>query len=124
MHFGQQMPVHRGELNERLIELIIGSTPSDGFQKELLGKDIDFSINEVLKEGRKFEAFTVGNDQIRKLDPEPVVTHEVSRSRECKTCGAHHGPRQYPAFNNTCHGCGAIGHWKKMCCKTKIKAKL
>ena len=46
------------EPNERLIKLIIVSTPYDCFREELLGKGIGFSINEVLKKGRKFEAFT------------------------------------------------------------------
>ena len=42
------------ELNERIIELIIASTPYEIFRNELLNKPKGFKISEVLAEGRKF----------------------------------------------------------------------
>ena len=56
------------ELNERLMELIIASTPYDGLRRELLGKPIGHTTKNVLKEGRTFEALSAGNDQLQRLD--------------------------------------------------------
>ena len=53
------------ELNERLMELIIASTPYDGLRRELLGKPIGHTIRDVLKEGRKLEALSAENDQLQ-----------------------------------------------------------
>ncbi|KAG1665367.1 hypothetical protein GQR58_019377 [Nymphon striatum] len=46
----------RPELDERLIELIICSTPITEFQKELLRKPKTFKLEETLSMGRIFEA--------------------------------------------------------------------
>ena len=40
-------------------------------------------------------------------------------SRNCSNCGYGHAPRRCPAFGKTCHGCGNIGHFGKMCRKTQ-----
>ena len=40
------------ELNERLIELIIASTPIPDYQKELLGKNKTFTLDEIIQLGR------------------------------------------------------------------------
>ena len=56
------------ELNERLMELIIASAPYDGLRRELLGKPVGHTIRDVLKEWRKFEALSAGNDQLQRLD--------------------------------------------------------
>ena len=37
------------ELSERLMELIIASTPYDGLRRELLGKPIGHALKDVLK---------------------------------------------------------------------------
>ena len=39
------------ELNERMLELIIASTPYDSFRKDLLGKPIGYTTAETLQEG-------------------------------------------------------------------------
>ena len=44
------------ELNERLIELIISSTPIVDFQKELLNKPKGMKLHEAVALGRSYEA--------------------------------------------------------------------
>ena len=67
------------ELSEHLIEVIIASTPYDGLRRELLGKAIGYPLRDVLKEGRKYEALSAGNDQLQCLDTKQTDIHEISR---------------------------------------------
>ena len=84
--------------NERLMELVIASTPYDGLRRELLEKPIGHSLKDVLKEGRKFEALSAGNDQLQRLDTKQRDIHTVSHVRKCGNCGTSHKPRQCPAY--------------------------
>ena len=111
------------ELNERLMELIIASTPYDGLRRELLGKPIGHTIKDVLKEGRKFEALSAGNDQLQRLDTKQSDIHTVSYVRKCGNCGTSHRPRQCPAYKDKCSACNAIGHWKACCRKTQTQQR-
>ena len=111
------------ELNERLMELIIASTPYDGLRRELLGKPIGHTIRDVLKEGRKFEALSTGNDQLQRLDTKQSDIHTVSYVRKCGNCGTSHKPRQCPAYKDKCSACNAIGHWKVCCRKTRTQQR-
>ena len=53
---GKECDFTEPELAERVIELVINSTPIDAFQKKLLGKDKRFTIDNLLVEGRRYEA--------------------------------------------------------------------
>ena len=53
-----------GELHECLIELIIASTQHDALRNDLYGKPQGYSLADVLKEGRKYEALSAGNQQL------------------------------------------------------------
>ncbi|KAG1670042.1 hypothetical protein GQR58_017161 [Nymphon striatum] len=125
----------RPELDERLIELIICSTPITEFQKELLHKPKTFKLEETLSMGRIFEA-TVAQMKELQLMENPVVAamkkktkpypktpdqhHPRTTSRgPCDNCGTNHQPRRCPAYNDSCHYCGNKGHWQKMCRKFK-----
>lgn len=55
------------ELNERLIELIIASTPHDALRNDLYSKPQGYSLADVLTEGRKYEALSAGNEQLNQL---------------------------------------------------------
>ena len=44
------------EMEERLIEQIIASTPLADYQKELLSKDKKYSLEDAIKLGRTYEA--------------------------------------------------------------------
>ena len=108
------------ELQERLLELIIASTPHDGLRKELLGKPNGHPLNDALKEARKYEAIEAGKDKIQKLSTETVS--EIKSKRPCDNCGRFHHPKRCPAFYATCDKCKQKGHWAVKC-KNKPKAK-
>ena len=111
------------ELSERLMELIIASTPYYGLRRELLGKPISHALKDVLKEGRKYEALSAGNEQRQRLDTKQRDIHTVSYVRKCGNCGTSHKPRQCPAYKDTCSACNSIGHWKACCRKTRTKQR-
>ena len=99
------------ELNERLMELVIASTPHDGFCKDLLTKPVGYKISELLVDGRKFEAISAGKQQLKEMSE-----HNVSAIRvDCSRYGLKHAPRSCPAYHNTCEKCGKTGHLGKLC---------
>ena len=99
------------ELNERLMELVIASTPHDGFCKDLLTKPVGYKINELLVDDRKFEAISAGKQQLKEMSE-----HNVSAIRvDCSRCGLKHAPRSCPAYHKTCEKCGKTGHLGKLC---------
>lgn len=114
------------ELNERIVELVIASTPFDAFRNDLYSKAKGHPLAEVLAEGRKYEAATAGNNQLHKLGmattddkTEDTPVHGIrGRDRKCGNCGRNHKPRQCPAYNDICDACGRKGHWAALCRKT------
>ena len=56
-----------GELHERLIKLIIASMPHDALRNDLYGKPHGYSLADMLKEGRKYEALSAWNQQLNQL---------------------------------------------------------
>ena len=46
-----------------------------------------------------------------------VYTHQ--RPKICSNFGLKHKFKSCPAYLDTCHACGANGHWSNMCRKTK-----
>ena len=112
------------ELDERIIELVIASTQSVEFQKSLLDQPKGFKIEQILTEGRKYEAVAASRQCLEMLDPkESVDAFRRSNARACGRCGRNHKPRQCPAFDNVCHACGIKGHWAKFCKKSKSDRK-
>ena len=67
------------ELRERIIELIIASTPYDGLRNELYDKKINCPLAEVLTEGRKYEALAAGNDQLQQLGMRRLSVYRCRR---------------------------------------------
>jgi hypothetical protein len=113
------------ELNERLIEMVILSTPFDEFRKELLSKPAGTPISDIIERGRDYEAILASQDSINTLRGTATSTsinevrHQHQKKRQCGNCGLQHPPRSCPAFNDECHACGNMGHWQKLCRKTK-----
>ena len=93
------------------MELIIASTPHDGFCKALLIKPVGYKISELLVDGRKFEAISAGKQQLKEMSE-----HNVSAIRvDCSRCDLKHAPRSCPAYHNTREKCGKTGHLGKLC---------
>ena len=115
------------ELNERLIELVIAGTPIPDFQKELLGKNKTFTLDEATQLGRAYEASASHVQQIREMGTaSATAVHSVKRSTNvsarCRNCGQQHPfkPRDCcPAFNSECRACGKLNHWAKCCLARK-----
>ena len=106
------------ELEERIIELMIASTPVEAFQRELLGKAKGYKLTDALSEGRRFEAILAGRQEIQKRTSTPL--NNVGQvGQACDNCGRAHPPRACSAYKDSCTFCGKIGHWKKFCRKRK-----
>ena len=109
------------ELDERIMELAIASTPSEEFQKSLLDQPKGYKIEKILVEGRKYEAVAASRQCLESLDPkETVDSFKRTQGRKtCGYCGRIHKPRQCPAYEDECRACGTKGHWAKFCRKMK-----
>ena len=103
-----------GELSERLIELIIDSTPYEAFRNELLSKDKGHSLKDTLEAGRRYEALTAGLRHITDLSS-PTHVDALQRRSPCNNCGLRHDRRECPAFGQKCVICGKMNHWARMC---------
>jgi hypothetical protein len=115
------------EHRERIIELIIASTPIPELQKELLTKEKGFTIQEAVKLGRTYEASAAHIQTLQSLHPS--VTHQVAALQKskpksrCHNCGLDHrrGKEHCPAKDDVCSACKKIGHWAKMCITSKYQ---
>ena len=112
------------ELDQRLLEQIIASTPIADFQKELLTKKRDFSLQDALQLGRTFEASNAHIQALQSLYHESH-SHNIGAINKstCKNCGGHHkfGKQYCPASNVTCYLCKKLGHYAKVCLSSKFK---
>lgn len=124
------------EVNERLVELLIASTPIPELQKELLNKPKGYNIEEAVKLARSHEASAVYVSQLHQLQGSPQIatinrgTHQRQGSdrkhgQACKSCGRSHrfGREHCPAKNDTCNTCGKVSHWATVCISGKHKTK-
>ncbi len=109
------------ELQERILELLIASTPFEAFQHELLKQPKGHSLTAALEEGRRYEAISAGHRQVKGLQTQATTdVHSVRhKNHVCQNCGLQHKPRSCPAFKDDCDACGKKGHWAKMCRKSK-----
>ena len=56
-----------GELDERIIELIIASTPKEAVQKHMLDQDKEYTIDEVVKQARKHDVIAPGKHTLQSV---------------------------------------------------------
>ena len=68
------------ELSERLLELILSSTPHEEFCRDLLSRPKGCSIAEILKERRKCEALSRGNQKLQQMASEITEVHGIARA--------------------------------------------
>lgn len=109
------------ELEERLIELIISSTPIEEFQRKLLEQEKGVKLADVVKMGRTFEATASHVEQLQTMAGSASISTIKSNNRPsqthptCRNCGGRHKPRECPAHGVTCHACGKNNHFAKVC---------
>ena len=106
------------ERNERLIELVIASTPYESFCKDLLTKPVGYNISDLLVDGRKHEAISAGKEQLKEMSQQNISMIHTS----CSRCGTKHKPRNFPAYIKNCVKCGRVGHFSKMCRSSSTSA--
>ena len=70
------------ELEERIIELIIASTPIEAFHRELLIKEKGFTLEQTLQEGRRFEAIIEGKSKLKSMVVPPVNIAEQQMKKK------------------------------------------
>lgn len=122
------------ELQERIIELVIATTPYPEFQKELLGQEQGFTVNQLLELGRKHEVIQQSGEKLKQLNFTETANVNVEHIRRvrannqnksshdiknCKYCGGSHARKNCPAFKNICELCNKRGHYKKMCLSSR-----
>ena len=122
------------ELNERLLELIIASTPITDYQKELLLKDKGYKLCEAIRLGRTYEAADSNVKQLKDMcSPTQsnvnVIRGKMSYSQgyntkttnganTCYNCGRNHSFKSReicPAYRTRCNLCGKENHWSNVC---------
>ena len=113
------------EINERITELIIASTPIVEYQKELLQKDKGFTLKEALQLGRTYEAAASNVKQIQNMNINKnncsdanISAIRSSYNKECYNCGKQHSfesKSNCPAFGTVCKKCNKKNHWAIVC---------
>ena len=111
------------ELNERLIELIILSTPYEEFRKELLTYPKGYNISKVIEKCREYEAIKASITSLTGMKPVSLTVNAIGKTNKCANCGLIHAKRSCSAYNSKCHSCDNMGHWKKSCRKTVSENK-
>ncbi len=106
------------ELAERLIELVIASTPYEGLQRELLEKEKGLAIPALLAQGRKYEAVSAGRKCLTDIGENKPID-AFFKKKPCGRCGSEHAYKACPAYRDHCKGCGKLGHWQICCRSTK-----
>lgn len=119
------------EQEQRIIELIIASTPIVEFQKELLRKDNTLTLDETIRIGKTYEATNAHIKQLREMlntnnrehnsantDIQAIKKYKQNRkTNNCLNCGKSHERRREacPAFGSKCKTCGKYNHWATVC---------
>ena len=118
-HKGSLGDFDERELVERIIELIIASTPHELLQKHLLDQDKGYDMKSVLQEARKYEVIAAGKVSLQTLSTHHTSISEVKHRNVCRNCALSHALRQCPAYKDRCKNCDGVGHWAKCCRKKK-----
>ncbi len=109
------------ETEARIVEQLIAGTKHEEVQKKLIDKET-LTLSQAVKIARNHEAVQGHLADIRENERSVGA---ISRSgRTCGNCGEpwHKRRSECRAKGSTCHGCGKVGHWKKMCRSQKKRA--
>ena len=118
------------ELDERILELIIASTPIEEYQRVLLSKNDKYKLKDAIAEGRRFEAIIAGKKEIEQMKKEQKSKRDINSKscdeenidaqqfklnrgqghQQCGSCRLNLAPKRCPAFGQTCSACGKLNH--------------
>ena len=109
------------EQQQRIIELIIASTPIADFEKESLRKDKTLTLEETVSIGKTYEASNIHIKQLRAIVNNYVDNTNIQviriptrsiRSNKYLKCGKSHAFHREacPAFRSKCNTCGKSNH--------------
>ena len=131
----QRRSLTEHEQQQRIIELIIASTPIADFQKELLRKGNTLTLEETVSIGKTWEASNiyikqlramVNNDNVDNTNIQAIRTPTRSTmSNNCLKYGKSHAFHREacPAFGSKCNTCGKANHWSSVCLSNETKPK-
>ena len=131
----QKCSLTEHEQQQRIIELIIASTPIADFQKELLRKDKTLTLEEIVSIAKTYEASNilfkqlramVNNNNVDNTNIQAIRTPTRSTmSNNCLKCGKSHAFHREacPAFGSKCNTCGKANHWASVCLSNGTKPK-
>ena len=96
----QRCSLTEHEQQQRIIELIIASTPIADFQKELLRKEKTLTLEETVSIGKTYEVFNIHIKQLRAMVNNNNVDNtniqairtptRSTMSNKCLKCGKSH----------------------------------
>ena len=129
-----EMFVTEHEQQQRIIELIIASTPIPDFHNELLRKDNTLTLEETVSIGKTYEASNIHIKQLKAMMNNNVDNANIqairtltrsTMSNDCFKCGKSHAFHREacPAFGSKCNTCGKANHWAAVCLSNGTKPK-
>ena len=131
----QRCTLTEHEQKQRIIELIIASTPIADFQKELLRKDYTLILEETVSISKTYEASNIHIKQLRAMVNDNNVDNtniQAIRTSTRTTMSnnylqyekSHAFPREAcPEFGSKCNTCGKVNHWASVCLSNGTKPK-
>ena len=131
----QRCSLTEHEQQQRIIELIIASTPIADFQKELLRKDKTLTLEETVSIGKTYEASNIHIKQPRAMGKNNNVYNTniqairtLTRSTiwfNCLKCGKSHAfhNEACPAFGSKCNTWVKENHWASVYLSNGTKPK-
>ncbi|XP_033105044.1 uncharacterized protein LOC117107452 [Anneissia japonica] len=119
--------IHRLELMRTLNGTGHHDNQNRIISENLLEKAKGHQIEQLLEDGRKYEAIAAGKECLQTLSSHTVNAiskPQNPRKTSCGNCGSTHPPRKCPAYYDTCKKCGTKGHWANVCRKSRFTRDL
>ena len=94
------------------------------FKNLLLAAETSRADQKVLNREPNINVVKTKTTKYERKKPQNPGSKKADVLVKCTRCGAseRHSKENCPAKSSTCHGCGRIGHFKKMCFSKTVKA--